>query len=63
MACKKKLAENVQKVMTPIYERRLEWLKRPDDIKDIVREGNRRAREVASKTMEEVRRVMKIDWD
>ncbi|MGI6083832.1 MAG: tryptophan--tRNA ligase [Acetivibrionales bacterium] len=60
--CKKKLAENVAKLMTPIYERRIDWLKREDDIRDIISEGNKKARMVAEKTMAEVRRVMNIDW-
>lgn len=62
VACKKKLANNVVEMMTPIYEKRQEWLKRTDDIKDIIIEGNKNARKVAEKTMDEVRRVMKIDW-
>ena len=49
-------------LMTPIYERRQGWLKRTDDIRDIIIEGNKKARIIAEKTMAEVRKVMKIDW-
>jgi len=62
VACKKKLADNIAGLMTPIYEKRQEWLKRTDDIKDIIIEGNKKARMKAEETMAEVRRVMKIDW-
>jgi tryptophanyl-tRNA synthetase len=62
VACKKILSENIAKLMTPIYEKRQEWLKRTDDIKDIIIEGNKKARMKAEETMAEVRRVMKIDW-
>lgn len=62
VACKKKLAENVAKMMTPIYEKRREWLKRPDDVRDIIMTGNQKARMIAEKTMSDVRRAMKIDW-
>lgn len=62
VACKKKLAANAAKLMTPIYERRQEWLKRPDDIRDIINEGNKKARSVAESTMAEVRKAMNIGW-
>ena len=62
VACKKKLAQNVAKFMTPIWERRQEWLKRPDDIRDIINEGNSKAREAASRTLSDVRKAMNIDW-
>jgi len=62
VACKKKLAQNVAKFMDPIWERRQEWLKKPDDIRDIIKEGNARAREKASETLSDVRETMKIDW-
>lgn len=62
VACKKKLAENVAEIMTPIYDKRQEWVNRTDDIKEIINEGNKKARIIAEKTMAEVRQVMKIDW-
>jgi tryptophanyl-tRNA synthetase len=62
VACKKKLAKNVADFMTPIYERRLEWARRPDDIRDIIRQGSEKARVRAEKTMADVRKAMKIDW-
>lgn len=60
--CKKKLAANIAKFMSPIYERRQEWLKHTDDIMDIIKKGNERATAVAANTMAEVRKAMNIDW-
>lgn len=60
--CKRNLAAKMEAFHTPIYEKRLEVLKRPDDIKDVIREGNTKARVIAENTMEEVRGAMKIDW-
>jgi len=62
VACKKKLAQNVLKFMAPIWERRQEWEKRPDDIRDIIKDGNGKARETASRTLSDVRKAMNIDW-
>ena len=48
--------------MTPLYEKRQEWAKRPEDIKDIITEGSKHARTIAEKTMADVRKAMKIGW-
>lgn len=60
--CKKRLAGKMEAFHTPIYEKRTELLKNPDDIKDIIREGNQEACAIAENTMEEVREAMKINW-
>jgi len=60
--CKRNLAAKMEAFHTPIYEKRLEVLKHPDGIKDVIREGNTKARVIAENTMEEVRGAMKIDW-
>lgn len=60
--CKRNLADKMVNYMTPIYERRQEYLKKPGLIREIVANGNENARKNARKTMEEVRRAMKIDW-
>ncbi len=60
--CKKKLAAKMASVMEPIYERRQSALKNPARIREAVEAGNARARDKAVKTMDEVRRAMKIDW-
>lgn len=60
--CKRNLADKMVSYMAPIYEKRQEILKRPGIIKEVIENGNENARKVARKTMEEVRRAMKIDW-
>ncbi|MGI6669274.1 MAG: tryptophan--tRNA ligase [Acetivibrionales bacterium] len=60
--CKKNLAKRMAEVLTPIYERRRELLKKPGYIREVVENGNSKARAIAQKTMEEVRKAMKIDW-
>jgi tryptophanyl-tRNA synthetase len=59
--CKKKLLEKLAPDQERMRERREALLARPDDVLDVVRDGNRRARAEASRTMEEVRRAMHLD--
>ncbi|HEY7921588.1 MAG TPA: tryptophan--tRNA ligase [Vicinamibacteria bacterium] len=61
--CKAKLAEHMLEKLAQIHARRPELEKRPDTVWDVLREGSRRAREVAEATMEEVRSAMKIRYD
>lgn len=61
--CKKKLANSMVESLAPIYEKRQEILSKPDYVNDIVQKGNKEARSIAEKTIEEVRSVMKIDWN
>lgn len=60
--CKKNLAVKMGEYLTPIYERRQDVLKNPQRIREIIHNGNENARKAAAKTMEEVRKAMKIDW-
>jgi tryptophanyl-tRNA synthetase len=53
--CKKLLAEALLENMEPIQERRRYYEAHPDEVRDILRQGNLRAREQAQKTMAEVR--------
>jgi tryptophanyl-tRNA synthetase len=54
------LFESLQKITAPIYERRQELEGRKQDVVDILEEGAKKARAVASATMAEVREAMKI---
>ncbi len=56
--CKRNLFEKVESVLAPIREKRERLLSNRDELIDILRDGARRAREVASKTMEEVREAV-----
>lgn len=58
--CKTILTENVLDELVPFRARREELLKSPDTIRDIIEAGNKKACDIAEKTMEEVRGAMKI---
>ncbi len=60
--CKKRLTENINKTLEPIRQKRSELNNRQDYIMDMLKDGARRARKRASAVMEDVRKVMRIDW-
>ena len=51
----------INQLLEPMHERREQYKSR-DILTDILREGTRRAQEVARSTMEEVREAMKIQY-
>jgi len=57
---KKNLAENIVAYLAPIHEERTRLVKNPQIIEEVVENGCQKARGVATQTMEEVRRAMKI---
>ena len=59
---KDKLARALNGVLEPLRERRRELLSRPERIHEILVEGSRRARAVATQTMARVRDAMKIAY-
>ncbi len=59
---KTKLANAINTLLDPIRARRAEALKRPDDIRDILLAGSRKAREVAGETMDRVRAAVKLKY-
>jgi len=59
--CKKVLIRNIFKVLEPLWERRDSLLKRPDTLKDIIESGSKRAREIASMTINEVLEAIKLN--
>jgi tryptophanyl-tRNA synthetase len=60
--CKAKLADHLLERLAPIHARRRDLAARPDTVWDVLREGARRAREVAAATMDGVRAAMKIKY-
>lgn len=59
----KKFLHNVlQAELAPIRERRKMWEQKLPDVYDILKAGSKKARETAGKTLEDVRRSMKIDY-
>ena len=59
---KKLLSEIMIEKLRPIRERREAIERSPDTVWDVLREGNRKARERTAETMEAVRQAMKIDF-
>ncbi len=60
--CKLKLASNMNNSLRPIRDRRVELLKSPDYIWDVLANGAERARARAQNVMEKVRSAMKMDY-
>lgn len=58
--CKKRLAEKMVEAMANMHTRRQEYENHPGRVKEILDEGAKRARKVASATMEEVRDAMRL---
>jgi len=60
---KKALAQALIEYLSPIYERQSYYRDHQDEVRDIIIEGSKRAREEAGRIMGEVRRAMKIAWE
>ena len=60
--CKKNLADKMVEHLEPIYEKRQKIVENQSIVKEILADGNEKARKVAQKTLEEVRKAMKIDF-
>ncbi|HHX58276.1 MAG TPA: tryptophan--tRNA ligase [Candidatus Moranbacteria bacterium] len=60
--CKKRLIEVLEKLLSPIRQRRRVLEENPQEIMKILEEGSNKARKVAQATMQEVRRAMMIDY-
>jgi tryptophanyl-tRNA synthetase len=58
--CKKILYEALEKTMGPIREKRAVYDRKPDLVRQILRDGNSRARKEASKTMTDVRAAITL---
>jgi tryptophanyl-tRNA synthetase len=61
--CKKMLAEALVANLTPIYEKRLFYEGHPDMVREVLLQGNQRARETARRTMAEVREAIVFNLD
>lgn len=58
--CKKMLAQRIAEALAPIHERMDYYHNHMEEINSIINEGNARATKIAGKTMEEVRKAVKI---
>jgi len=55
LECKNVVIRSLIQLLTPYWEKRKKFEKKPHLVWDILEEGNRKARRLAQKTMEEVR--------
>jgi tryptophanyl-tRNA synthetase len=58
VACKGRLAESLNQHLAPFRERRKALEEDPDYVADVLRDGAKRAKEIASRTMSEVRKAI-----
>ena len=58
--CKQIMARNLVEALAPVRERRSYYVDNPGEVREIMQEGSRRARQVAARTMEEVRAAIKL---
>lgn len=61
--CKKKLADRLAEFHTPIYEKRTALLENPEQLEAYIEQGSAKARDIAAKTMEQVRAAVRIGLD
>jgi tryptophanyl-tRNA synthetase len=59
---KKRLLEVLLALLEPVRKRREEYAQDPAHVLDIVRKGTERANTVAGKTLQDVRKVMRLDY-
>ena len=59
---KKRLIKIINDFLEPIKERRKSYEKQPDFLREIIEEGNKKARKIGRKTMRAVREAMHIDY-
>jgi tryptophanyl-tRNA synthetase len=60
VACKKNCAARLAEFHTPIYERRVKLLQRPDNLRQILAQGSAVARKTATETLAEARDAVRI---
>lgn len=60
--CKKHLAEQINKFLNPIREKRKYYEEHPEIVEEILKSGTCKAREKASVTLKKVKEVMKINY-
>ena len=60
--CKQPLVESISKTLAPIRERAQQYIDDPALVRNIIADGNDRARKLASETMRDVREAMGLDY-
>lgn len=59
---KRRLAQVLNEVLEPIRNRRKEYEAKPEAVQEILKEGTRKAQNVAKETITKVKKAMKIDY-
>ena len=62
LECKQVLLNHLEEELQPMRQRRVEIAAHMDDVRDIVRAGNEKARHEAGRTMEKVRKTLKMGY-
>ena len=62
VACKKELVTKMLEFLKPIAEKRKYYENHPEEVKEILKEGSKKAKPVAEKTVKEVKKKMKINY-
>jgi len=58
--CKRQLSDRIAEVMKPVHDRRDYYVQHPDEVREIIEQGNNKAVRIARQTMEEVREAVRI---
>jgi len=58
LECKDVVIESLIRILSPFWEKRKKYERHPQLVWDTLEQGNKKARRVAQKTMEEVRRAI-----
>lgn len=62
VACKKQLATNIIEKLRPIREKRKYYEERPELLEEILKNGTKKAQEIAKETMSKVKESMKLNY-
>jgi tryptophanyl-tRNA synthetase len=62
VACKRQIADLMVEALAPLREKRAAISRQTGLVDDVLREGGARAKEMASRTMDDVRRAVKLAW-
>ena len=62
VGCKKQLAQNINKELEPIREKRKYYEEHPELVDKILLEGTKKAQQEAKETMKKVKKAMMLDY-
>ena len=62
VGCKKQLAQNINKTLKPMREKRKYYEERPELVDEILIKGTEKARNLAKETMRDIKKAMMLDY-